>query len=39
MYDSVSCIVIEMAYQQYVESNGLQKFRYCHFKRGSTIDF
>lgn len=39
VYDSISCIVIEMAFQQYIESEESQQYRYCQVKAGSTIDF
>lgn len=39
IYDSISCIAIEMAFQMYIETDESNQYRYCHFRTGSTIDF
>ena len=38
-YDSISCVTIEMQYQKYIQTKKSEKYRYCHFRVGSTIDF
>jgi len=39
VHDSISCIALETAFQKYIESNGSDAYRFCHFRAGSTVDF